>query len=180
MELKYYDKSWLQAFKGGFLILLGILAMVQVSGAITTLAIFFSLFIGMTGVALIVAPIILKKKESRLWNIIIGVINLAFTLFIIIKIESPRIEIIWILLGWVIFNGITELVEAVILYLKKNAFAALFVGHALMSILFGYGLYIVLNDYVPEKVFNIGLIALVFGILNELSAYMLSRVKNSQ
>ena len=53
MNPKFYDKAWLQAFKGGFFIILGIIAMLQVPGSIKSLAMFFAFFIGMTGFLLI-------------------------------------------------------------------------------------------------------------------------------
>jgi hypothetical protein len=83
-------------------------------------------------------------------------------------------------MAWIFFNGLTELVEAVILLMRKNAFGALFASHALLSLLFGYALYSLMNDFTEDKLFNIGLIALVFGLINELSALMLKVVKKPE
>jgi hypothetical protein len=91
--------------------------------------------------------------------------------------EAPYIEILWILLIWVIFNAVTELIEAGILFFQKNVFFAVFITHALLSFLFGYALYTLTSDFVSQKLFNIGLIAIVFGLVNELSAFMLHSVK---
>lgn len=178
MELKYYDKSWLQAFKGGFLIILGIISTLQIPGSIKSLAMFFAFFIGLTGFVLLVAPIILKQKKLRIWNIITGIINLLFAIVLILKIENPPLEIIWILVVWVILNAVTELIEAGILFFQKNAFFAIFITHALLSTLFGYALYTLISDFTAEKIFNIGLIAIVFGLVNELSAFMLGIIKS--
>ncbi|HSO89399.1 MAG TPA: hypothetical protein VLQ91_22795 [Draconibacterium sp.] len=180
MELKYYDKSWLQAFKGGFLIILGIISTSQIPGSIKSLGMFFAFFIGLTGFVLIVAPILLKQKKLRIWNIFTGIINLLFALFLIFKIDNPPLEIVWILVVWVIFNAVTELIEAVILFSQRNAFFAIFITHALLSTLFGYALYVLISDFTPEKVFNIGLIAIVFGFINELSAFMLGVIKSDR
>jgi len=180
MELKFYDKSWLPAFKGGFLIIFGILAMLQITGTITSLAIFFSMLIGMIGILLIAAPVFFGKKKFRVWSIINGIINLSFTLFIIIKATSPKEEIVWIILAWILFYAVTECIEAGIMFSEKNAFGALALINALLSMLFGYALYTLLGDFVTQKVFNIGLIALIFGLVNELSAYLLSRIKESK
>jgi hypothetical protein len=76
---------------------------------------------------------------------------------------------------WVVFYVVTELVEAGILIYQKNAFAALFIINALLSLLFGYFLYVVTGNFTPAGVFYIGLIALVFGLTNVLSSYLLSR-----
>jgi hypothetical protein len=81
------------------------------------------------------------------------------------------------MLIWVIFNAVTELIEAGFLFFQKNAFFAVFLTHALLSSLFGYALYTLTSDFVAQKIFNIGLIALVFGLVNELSAFMLGSVK---
>jgi uncharacterized membrane protein HdeD (DUF308 family) len=180
MNPKFYDKAWLQAFKGGFFIILGIIAMSRVPGSIKSLAMFFAFFIGMTGFVLIVGPILLKKSENRIWNILSGVINVVFAFILIFIADYPGTQIIWALLGWVVYNAVSEIVEAVILYNQKNAFAAIFMIHALLSLLFGYGLYILTYDFTAEKVFNIGLIALVFGLVNELSAFMLNSIKKPE
>lgn len=180
MELKYYDKSWLQAFKGGFLIIFGIISMLQIPGSIKSLGMFFSFFIGLTGFVLLVAPILLKQKKLRIWNIIIGIINLIFALFLIFKIDNPPLEIVWILVLWVVFNAVSELIEAAILFSQRNAFFAIFITHALLSTLFGYALYVLISDFTEEKVFNIGLIAIVFGLVNELSAFLLGIIKPSK
>jgi uncharacterized membrane protein HdeD (DUF308 family) len=66
MEPKYYDKPWILSFKGAFLIVLGILFMVKLPGTILSLGIFFSFFIGLTGLVLIAGTIALKKKEDRI------------------------------------------------------------------------------------------------------------------
>lgn len=180
MSPKYYDKAWLQAFKGGFLIVLGIVSMLQVSDSIKSLAMIFSFFIGMTGFVLIAAPIILKKKENRLWNILVGALNVVFAIILIFIVDYPREQIIWALLVWVIFNAITEIIEAFILFHQKNSFSAIFMINALLSLLLGYGLYLIFLDLTPKGVFNIGLIALVFGLVNELSAFMLGSIEKPE
>ena len=53
MEFKYYDKSWLPAIKGAFLIIFGIIAMSQILGSIRSLASLFIVLIGMIGIILI-------------------------------------------------------------------------------------------------------------------------------
>ena len=180
MSPKYYEKSWLQAFKGGFLIILGIFAMLQVTGSIKSLAMFFSFFIGMTGFVLIVGPVILKKRENKLWNIVTGILNIVFAIILIFIADHQNVQIVWALLLWVIFNAVTEIIEALILFNQKNAFAAIFIINALLSLLLGYGIYLILIEVNPEKLFNIGLIAVVFGLINELSAFLLSSVKKAE
>lgn len=180
MELKYYGKPWMQAFKGAFFIVLGILLMLQVQGSVHSLAIFFSFFIGLTGFVLLVAPIILKNRENRGWNMLIGILNLLFALIIVVKLEGERIEIFWVVVIWVIFNALTELIEAAILISKKNSFFALFVIHALLSLLLGFALYNLIIYFDPERLFNVGVIAVVFGLVNELSAFLLGIIKPSK
>ena len=83
----------------------------------------------------------------------------------------------WILLLWVIFQATSEIIEAGILIFLKNALAALFILNALLTILFGYFLYIVIATITPQVIFYLGVIALTFGLTNQLSAYLLSRIK---
>jgi len=177
MEIKYYGKAWLQAFKGGFFIVLGILSMLQIYGSIKSLAIFFSFFIGLTGVVSILGPVFLKLKEQKNWNIAFGIINLCFAIALILLINQPRIDITIMIVIWITYNGITEIVEAVILFTRKNALGTIFVMHALLSLLLGYAIYLLINDFTEQKLFNIGVIALVFGVINELSAILLKSVK---
>jgi uncharacterized membrane protein HdeD (DUF308 family) len=180
MELKYYGKPWLQAFKGGFYILLGILSMLQIYGSLYSMAIFFSFFIGLSGFLLIVAPFLLKTKINRVWNFILGVLNLFFVIFILFKLNGTRSEIFLILVIWMLFNAVAELIEAAILIYRKNAFFALFLIHALLSLLLGFGFNSLHESENLERLFNMGLIALVFGIVNELSAFLLKSVKKPE
>jgi hypothetical protein len=78
-----------------------------------------------------------------------------------------------------VFFAITEIVEAALLVTLKNAFAALFLINGLLTLLFAYFLNVVSLDFTPQKVFYLGALALVTGIVNELSAYLLNRVKES-
>jgi uncharacterized membrane protein HdeD (DUF308 family) len=183
MELKSYDKPWLPAFKGIFLIIFGIVAMLQVLGTIKSLAVLFIFLIAMIGILLIFTGIRYKNSQFRIWTIISGAIHLAFVIFLSTHLEtakdlhSAREGVAMAILIWVIFYAITEIVEAGILISFRNAFASLFIINALLTLLFGYFLFVVSGNFTPQGVFYLGLIALVFGIVNELSAYLLSRTK---
>ena len=155
MELKSYEKPWLPAFKGAFLIIFGILAMIQIIGSIKALAMLLVTLISALGILLIATTILNKNTRYKAWNIINGVINLVFAIYLIIKVESPAIEITWIILIWIIFYILTEFIEAGILISQKNAFAALFVQDGLLSILFGYFLHVAIGKFTPEAVFYI-------------------------
>jgi uncharacterized membrane protein HdeD (DUF308 family) len=180
MELKYYGKPWLQAFKGVFFVILGVLAMMQIPGSNKSVAMFFSFFIGLTGFVQVVAPLVLKIKENRGWNIFNGIIHLLFALSIIFIVGLTEIRMIWILIFWVIFNVLTEITEAIILFIQKNAFSALFIIDALLSALLGYGIFRLTIDFNDEKIVNMGLVALVFGLVNLLSAYLLKSIKKPE
>jgi uncharacterized membrane protein HdeD (DUF308 family) len=177
MELKLYEKPWLPAFKGAFLIIFGLLAMIQIIGSIKALAMLFVALISAMAILLIATTIFNKNTKYKVWNIVMGAINLIFGLFLIIKVESPSIVITRIILIWVVFYVLTEFIEAGILISEKNAFAALFVQDGLLSVLFGYFLYIAIGKFTPEAVFYIGIIALIIGITNVLSSYLLSTLK---
>jgi hypothetical protein len=180
MEFKYYEKSWLPAIKGAFLIIFGIIAMSQIVGSIRSLVSLFIVLIGMIGILLISSGIMLRKSRFRMWSLISGIINIVFCLILALRIEAPREVIMWILLLWVIFQAISEIIEAGILIFLKNALAALFILNALLTILFGYFLYIVTATITPQGIFYLGVIALTFGLANELSAYLLSRIKEQR
>ena len=185
MELKYYDKPWLPAFKGVFLILFGIIAMLRIFGTIKALGALFAILIAMIGILLIATGIRYKKSSFRGWTIISGVLNLAFTVYLALKVDSAkdisaaREGVSMVILIWVIFYAVTEIIEAGLLATMKNAFAALFMLNALLTLMFGYFLHIVTTNFTEQSVFYIGLIALVFGLVNILSSYLLSRVKET-
>jgi uncharacterized membrane protein HdeD (DUF308 family) len=184
MELKSYDKPWLPAFKGAFLIIFGIIAMMRVFGTIKSLAVMFIFLIALMGILLIVTGIRETKSSFRGWTIITGIIHLGFCIFLSIYINAAkdiyaaREGVTMILVTWVIFYAITELVEAGILISLRNAFSSLFLLNALLTMLFGYFLYVVAENFNPQGVFYLGLIALVFGLVNEISSYLLSRIKH--
>jgi uncharacterized membrane protein HdeD (DUF308 family) len=183
MELKYYDKPWLPAFKGVFLILFGIIAMLRIIGTIKSLAVLFAFLIAMIGILLIATGIRYKNSHFHVWTIVSGVLNLAFTIYLALKVDSAkdlnaaRLGVSMVILVWVFFYAITEIIEAALLVTMKNAFAALFMLNALLTLMFGYFLHIVTKNFTEQSVFYIGLIALVFGLVNVLSSYLLSRAK---
>jgi hypothetical protein len=177
MEFKYYDKSWMPAIKGAFLILFGIIAMSQIVGSIRSMASLFIALIGMIGILLISSTIMVKKTKFRIWSIASGLINLIFCLLLALKIEAPRVQIAWIILSWIIFQAIAEIIEAGIMITEKNAFAALFLLNALLTMLLGYFIYVLMGNFTPQAVFYVGLIAFFFGLANELSAWLLTRIK---
>jgi hypothetical protein len=180
MELKSYDKAWLPAFKGAFLIIFGIIAMLQVFGTLKTLAVFFVALIGMIAVLLISTSILSKKSRFRGWTFISGLLNLAFAINLAVHLDSPGKVNLWIMLFWVFFYALSELVEAGILISLKNAFFSLYLLNALLTLMFGYFMYQLNENYTERNIFFIGIIALVFGIANELSAYLLSRIKEPE
>lgn len=177
MEPKYYDKPWILSFKGAFLIALGILFMLKLPGTIFSLGIFFSFFIGLTGMVLIAGTIALKKKENKIWNIVLGVLNLCFALAIILKLANTGPAIYWVLVFWIIFNAITEIIESVQLIIKKNSFFTVFLTNAFLTLLLGLGLNNLAENFTDERLFNLAFISIVFGVINELSAYLLKSVK---
>jgi len=180
MELKYYDKPWLPAFKGAFLIIFGIIAMLQIFGTLKTLAVFFVALIGMMAILLIGSGLLYKKSSYRGWTLSSGLLNLVFAINLATHLESSGKIILWIMLFWVFYYALSELIEAVLLIFQKNAFFSLYLLNALLTLLFGYFMYQLNDNYTERTVFFIGIIAFVFGIANELSAYLLSRVKETE
>ena len=161
MEFKYYDKPWLPAIKGAFLIIFGIIAMSQIVGSIRSLASLFIVLAGMIGILLISSGIMLRKSRFRIWSIISGIINIIFCLILALKIEAPREVIIWILLLWVIFQAISEIIEAGILissqkcscssfYSKCFAYNALWIFPVYRNCKYYSPGYILFRSYSPD------------------------------
>jgi uncharacterized membrane protein HdeD (DUF308 family) len=177
MELKSYDKSWLPAFKGALLILFGLFSILWIFGSLKTLAVLFVALIGMMAFLLIGSGILFKKAKFRPWTFAMGFINLAFAINLGIHLEDHGRVILWIILFWVIFYALCEIIEAGILISEKNAFFALYLLNACLTLLFGFFLYQLNGNFNERTVYFVGLIALVFGTANGLSAYLLSRIK---
>jgi hypothetical protein len=185
MELKYYDKPWLPVFKGAFLILFGIIDMMGIHGSVKSMAVLFVVLIAMIGILLIATGIRYKRSTARVWTLVSGAINIAFSLYLGLKIGSAgdiataRNTIIGIILIWVVFYAVAEIVEAGLLVSLKNAFGMLFILNALLTSLFGYSLYVLMSEYTLQRIFFVGLIALVFGLVNVISGYLLSIIKKN-
>jgi len=120
-----------------------------------------------------------EKSKFRPWTFAMGIINLAFAISLAIHMDDSGKVVLWIILFWVVFYAICELVEAGILIALKNAFFALYLLNACLTFLFGYFLYQLNGNFNERSVYFVGLIALVFGIANELSSYLLSRTKDT-
>jgi hypothetical protein len=183
MELKYYDKQWLPAIKGTFLIILGILLILNIVGTIVSLGFFFAVLIAMIGILLIASGIFYKKSGFRILTIVSGVINLAFFIYLVVHVDSgmdlnqARTLISSTVFIWLLYYALYEFVEAGILLYLKNAFGALFIINGILTSMFGFFVFIVIGNSTPQGIFYLGLMAIVIGIVNELSAYLLSRVK---
>jgi hypothetical protein len=157
--------------------LFGIIAMLRILGSIKMLAAFFIMLIGMIAILLISTGILFRKTKFRGWTILSGLINLSFSIYLATKMASPQSLILWIILIWVLFYAISEIIEAGLLLSDRNAFAALFLMNALLTLLFGYFLHVLIANFTALGVFYLGVIAFVIGVTNELSAFLLSRVK---
>lgn len=189
MELKSYDKPWLPAFKGVFLILFGIIAMLGILGTIKSLGVLFVVLIAMIGVLLITAGLRFMKSGSRIWTIVSGIINLGFCLYLVLQVDKAkdlaeaREGVVMVILLWLLFYAIIEIIEAGILFSQKNAFAALFLINAVLTLVFAYFLNVVIGNLqqlepsAKQSVFYIGVIALAVGFVNILSSYLLNRIK---
>ncbi len=177
MELKSYDKPWLPAIKGVFLILFGIAALFQIIGSIKILTILFIVLISAMGILLIATGTLFDKSKTRGWPIVFGALNIGFSIYLLIKLDSPREDILWILFALLILYVFFQFIEAGILFYKKNAFGMLLIINALLSLLFAYFFYLVLGNFTPQSLFYIGIIALTTGIINVLSSYLLSRLQ---
>jgi uncharacterized membrane protein HdeD (DUF308 family) len=185
MELKSYDKPWLPAFKGGFLILFGIIAMLGVAGTIKSLAFLFAFLAAMIGILLIATGIRNIGSRFRLWTIVSGIIHLSFFVILALRVDTAkdiyaaREGVTLLILIWLIFYAITEIVEAGILYSRNNAFSSLFIINALLTLLFAYFLNVVSGNFNVQGVFYLGVFAFILGLVNILSSYLLSRAKQN-
>jgi uncharacterized membrane protein HdeD (DUF308 family) len=185
MELKYYDKPWLPAFKGAFLVLFGIIALLKITGTIKSIGVVFVVLAAITGILLIASGLRFEKTKLRFWTIASGIINLAICLYLFLQVdkakdlEQARTGIVNVIMVWLFFYALCEVIEAVVLFIQNNAFSALFFIDALLTLLFGYFLDVVSLTFTELSVKHIGLLAVVFGIINLLTSYLLGVIKKT-
>ena len=183
MELKHYDKSWLPAFKGAFLVIFGIVAILQIFGSIKSLGVLFLGLIFMIGILFIATGVRDKKSNSRWFSLEIGIINLAFFLYLVINakegssVVEVRQGLFPVLVIWLLYYAVTEIIEAGMLWYNKNAFFAVFLINSILTLVFAHLLYVISKDMTEKSVTYIGVIALAVGLVNVLSTYLLSRIK---
>jgi len=184
MELKHYDKSWLPAFKGAFLIIFGIIAILKIFGSIKSLGVLFLGLIIMIGILLVATGIRDKKSDSRWFSLIIGIINLLFFVYLVVNakegssVVEVREGLFPVLVIWLIFYAVSEIIESVMLYFSKNAFFALFLINSILTLVFAHLLYMISGNMTKESITYIGILALAVGLVNVLSSYLLGRIKS--
>lgn len=177
MEIKSYENPWIPTIKGVFFILFGILAITQ-TGAFATLSVFFVILIFMIGILFLAVSFLIKDAKNKTWLIISGLINLGFGVWLASNFNGSIEYLSWIIVIWIIYSMVSDFIEAGILFKAKNALGALFVINGIITLFFAYITINIFRDATPQRLEFLGILALVIGLISELSAYLFSKARD--
>lgn len=177
MEFKFYENSWIPAFKGVFFFIFGLFAFLQ-TGTFDTLSIFFDVLIILIAVLHLSLGLFVKDIKNRIWIIVVGFIHLAFGIWLSINYGGDRLELLWIVIGWILFSAITDLVEAIMLYLNKNVLGTLFLINTVITLIFAYFTLAMIEHFTPTILHYLGIVAIMVGVVTECTAFIFSKSKH--
>lgn len=177
MDFKFYENSWIPALKGIFFFIFGLFAFLQ-TGTFDTLSIFFDVLIILIAILYLSVGFLLKNIKNRVWNIVVGFFHLAFGIWLSANYGGDRLDLIWITIGWIMFSILTDLVEAILLYVKKNVLGTLFLINTIVTIIFAYFTIVMIENYSPDVLRYLGVVAIMVGLVTECSAFIFSKSVN--
>ncbi|MCF8366503.1 MAG: hypothetical protein K9H16_12015, partial [Bacteroidales bacterium] len=168
--------SWIPAFKGIFFFIFGLFAFLQ-TGTFDTLSIFFDVLIILIAILHLSLGLFVKDIKNRIWIIVVGFFHLAFGIWLSINYGGERLELLWIVIGWILFSALTDLVEAIMLYINKNVLGTLFVINTIITLIFAYFTLVMIEQYTPRVLSYLGIIAIMVGLVTECTAFIFSKSK---
>jgi len=177
MDFKFYENSWIPAIKGIFFFIFGLFAFLQ-TGTFDTLSIFFDVLIILIAILYLSIGFMVKDIKHRKWTIVVGFFHLAFGIWLSINYGGERIELLWIVIGWILFSSLTDLVEAIMLFIAKNVLGTLFLINTIITSIFAYFTFEMIEQYTPSLLHYLGIVAIMVGLVTECTAFIFSKSKN--
>jgi len=148
MKFKQYGNPWYFAIKGAMFLLISALSFIQISGSLKILGFLSSAFILAMAFAVFGNRFIAKSKKEKIIFLILGLCHLAFAciiFFLTIKrgsgletteqAEMRALTFFWIR-NWFAFFLLTEWLEAIRLWTKKNAHCITIFMDSIMTAIF--------------------------------------------
>jgi len=177
MEIKSYENPWIPTLKGVFFILFGIIAMMQ-TGTFETLSVFFVILIFLIAILFLAVAFLVKESKNKPWLIVSGVINLAFGVWLSSQYGGSREYLAWIIVLWIVYSTLSDFVEAGILFRAKNALGSLFIIDGILTLFFAFITIKYFDQLTPTRLYFLGFMAIIIGIVSELSAYIFSKARD--
>jgi len=177
MDFKFYENSWVPAIKGIFFFIFGLFAFLQ-TGTFDTLSIFFDVLIILIAILYLSIGFMIKGIKNRVWVIVVGFFHLAFGIWLSINYSGERIDLLWIVIIWILFSSFTDLVEAIILFIDKNVLGTLFLINTIITSIFAYFTFEMIEQYTPSLLHYLGIVAIMVGLVTECTAFIFSKSKN--
>lgn len=174
MNFKFYENSWTPAIKGVFYFIFGLFAIVQ-TGTFETLSIFFDVLILLIAILYFAIGFLSKGIKNKYWTIFTGLVHLGFGVWLSLHYGGDRLSLFWITILWIIFSGITDLVESILVFRAKNVLGALFLINAILTFVFAYFTIKLISVFTPGLLESLGIMAITIGLVSECVAYILSK-----
>jgi len=148
MKFKKYGSPWYFAIKGALFLLISAISFIHVSGSFKVLGFFSAGFILTMALAVFGNTFILKSKKEKVISTILALCHLAFACIIFTltikrgttfdvteQAELRALAFLWIR-NWFAFFLLTEWVEAIHLFIKKNAHCITIFMDSIMTAIF--------------------------------------------
>lgn len=174
MKFKFYENAWIPVIKGVLYLVIGLFALIKGS-TFDTSSIFFGIVIALIGILYLVIGFLTKEIKYRVWIIIKGLIHSAIATWLLLSWGSEAIYLLWIIALWLGYSALTDLIEALILFLNKNILGTLFLINMISTVVLAYFTVLLYQNFAPEALSNFGLIAIMAGLISEASGFLFSQ-----
>lgn len=154
---------WAFALRGVAALVFGILAILWPGVSLTALVLLFGAYALVDGLFAIISAIARGGGERRWWVLLLeGLVGIAAGVFTFARPGLTLLALLYLIGGWAIITGILEVAEAIRIRKLITGEWALILG-GILSVLFGFLLFIAPAAGAIAIAWWIGIYALVFG-----------------
>ncbi len=153
------------AFRGLLNILLGVTLVMWPKASAYVVVVLFALNLIFVGLYEILQPLINKKVEHNMLEVVLGILGVTFGVYLLIRPEFAALLIGLLIAFWAILFGIYDFVIGYKSHKLKLESSWVFIVAAIVSILFGLYMLISPVTGILTIVWLFGLYAIVIGVL---------------
>lgn len=176
MTFKFYENGWIPAIKGIFFLIFGLFAFIKGS-TFETASIFYDVMIFLIAILYLAIGFLTKGIKKKEWIIFVGFIHLGFAIWLTLNWGGESLHLLWIISLWIIFSALTDLVEAILMFVDKNVLGTLFLINMLVTFVFAYFTILLQENYTVDALRQFGLVAILTGLITESSGFILSKTR---